>query len=456
MGTRGCAFHVERLAGRGSFSHDAEVDCDEARRVIDRQDRQARQRLQEIWSEQGSQLRAVAARIAPWLGRAWKRGMVPFPPGIELSEDNNWGHRSSSVLPFGYKGKVGHVHPDLRPVFQEAMELQDAAYGLYTRAQKWFGTRHQVLPEFPPPFTRWSFADPNTLPGLDYVYGRDYLEEKVRDLHREIERWAEELTRWAEELTEIPASEQILSVPEAHPPQYGRLNDGVLARLFSGNLDAQIRAGDLLQRSLAAGAAGHADVVAWINLVHGVLTQGLSNEVGRRFRHAAGGDGLLYAYAHAVPGVDTTALASAYLALGLAYLQEVREHMPNYAEAAGQAVPQQVSIHIDGGTFHGTQIAANIANTESIIAGVVQQGDPDLAGALKGLAEAVLAHDGLDDGQREDLLDKVDSLAEAAKSPEKRRRGMNALAALSAAATAGTELGKAMDTWGGLLHKLLS
>lgn len=57
------------------------------------------------------------------------------------------------------------------------------------------------------------------------------------------------------------------------------------------------------------------------------------------------------------------------------------------------------------------------------------------------------------------LLDNVGYLAEAAQAPpEKRNRGIikSVLAALTAAATSGVELSKAMDTWGAVLHKLVS
>jgi hypothetical protein len=112
-----------------------------------------------------------------------------------------------------------------------------------------------------------------------------------------------------------------------------------------------------------------------------------------------------------------------------------------------------------GGTFFGGQFAAQIANIDSTIAGVVQHGSPDMAAALRALEQAVMTQDNLDEDQRRDLLDNVGYLAEAAQAtPQKRNRGIvkSVLAALKLAAISGGALNQAMDAWGEILHKLVS
>jgi hypothetical protein len=116
-------------------------------------------------------------------------------------------------------------------------------------------------------------------------------------------------------------------------------------------------------------------------------------------------------------------------------------------------------MNFSGGNFYGGQFAAQIANINSTIAGVVQHGDAEVARALQALEQAVLAQSGLGDGERQDLLDNIEYLAQAGQAPpEKRNRGLvkSVIAALTTAATAGTELGKAIEVWGSVLHRLVS
>jgi hypothetical protein len=159
----------------------------------------------------------------------------------------------------------------------------------------------------------------------------------------------------------------------------------------------------------------------------------------------------------AVP--DPGALGRAHLAFGLIYLEEVQDHMTDYAEASGQAVPApRISMTISGGTFHGGQFIANLASIDSMIAGVVHQGSSEMADALSALERAVLSERGIEDQQRRDLLDNIEYLAKAAQaSPEKRNRGIirSILTALKVAAISGGELSKALDGWEAVLHKLV-
>ncbi|MET9436484.1 hypothetical protein [Streptomyces sp. NPDC006551] len=81
-----------------------------------------------------------------------------------------------------------------------------------------------------------------------------------------------------------------------------------------------------------------------------------------------------------------------------------------------------------------------------------------MADALKGIQQAVLSQDGLEDSQRQDLLDNVEYLATAANTPpDQRNRGIitSVLLALSTAAATGDQLQRALDTWGAVLRSLL-
>lgn len=256
-----------------------------------------------------------------------------------------------------------------------------------------------------------------------------------------------------------------LAFPDNHPPRHGRLQPGRLARLVADDISEHITEGRALAVSLDESAAPRWPRKNWVHAVRGSLQQSLCPEVADGFAEAAGWpDGQRIRYAERdwfLRFTDTRpALDQAYLALGIAYLEEVQERMPDYAEASGQDIPEaRVSMSISGGTFIGGQFAGQIANVDSTIAGIVQHGQEDMGQALLALKQAVLSQPGLDDEQRGDLLDSVEYLAEAAQAPpEKRKRGIvkSALTALNAAAITGSELSRALDAWGAVLHKLIS
>jgi hypothetical protein len=121
--------------------------------------------------------------------------------------------------------------------------------------------------------------------------------------------------------------------------------------------------------------------------------------------------------------------------------------------------PPEPRVSMD---FRGSiigQVGAKIANIDSTIGGVSHSGDSKVADALQALVEAVQAQHELAAEQRQDLLDNIEYLAQAAQSPpEKRSRGMvkAALEALTAAATTSTELSKVVDAWGSVLHRFVS
>ena len=155
---------------------------------------------------------------------------------------------------------------------------------------------------------------------------------------------------------------------------------------------------------------------------------------------------------------DAALLGRAYLTFGMEYLQEVLDHMSDYAEASGQFLAPSVTQNIYGGTFHGP-IAAQILAIDSVIAGVVDNGAAGMSDALKAVKDAVVIQPGLDEHHRRDLLEHIDYLARsAAAPPTQRSHGIikSVLAGLTSAATVGTELGEAMNAWGPILHRLVS
>ncbi|GAA3846648.1 hypothetical protein GCM10022403_092940 [Streptomyces coacervatus] len=152
------------------------------------------------------------------------------------------------------------------------------------------------------------------------------------------------------------------------------------------------------------------------------LLVGLTREVGAGFRELIKGAD----HCNHPAIADAAALRRAYMALGLAYLEGVEQRVSDCAEASGQIGPQPpVSFTFNNSTVNGGQFAAQLANIDSTIAGVVQNGSSDIGEALKALTQAVLSQEDLGDTERSDLLDNVGELAQAAQSPpEERRRGV--------------------------------
>ncbi|MFD7779019.1 hypothetical protein [Streptomyces sp. NPDC059753] len=243
--------------------------------------------------------------------------------------------------------------------------------------------------------------------------------------------------------------ELVLDVPgEIHPPRHSRVNDGMLARLIAQDIAEQITAGEALESSMSGGRAGSN---TWWRDSWKALS-GLDNEVANGFRDVTRG----FSMSDSPLIADPDAISRAYVSLGVGYLREVLERMPDYAEASGQE--PRISMTISGNTIYGGQFAAQIANINSTIAGVAQQGSHEVADALKALEQAVLSQEGLDEEQRRDLLDNVGYLAEAAQAPlEERNRGLlrSVLSSLSIAAASGSDLRHALDNWAAVLHGIL-
>lgn len=246
----------------------------------------------------------------------------------------------------------------------------------------------------------------------------------------------------------------VIRVPgEIHAPQRGRLNDGVSARFIIEDIAEQIEIGRALHATMANGWTPNRDIEAWSHKTAGILGR-LKADCSSSFWGLVDG-----AKTCTSPSVsDPASLGRAYLTLGLEYLGEVAERMPEYVEQTNEVSPGRVSLNFNGGNFYGGQFAGKIENINSTIAGVVQRGSSDIGDALTALEQAVLNQPGLVDEQRSDLLDHVGYLATAAQTePEERNRGIirTVLAALTTAAASGQHLQAAMNSWGGVLHQIL-
>ena len=396
----------------------------EARDFIQDQDRLARQRLRAILDEHVWQAGAHAEALIPWMRHGWVQYHA-FARGSDRD--------------------LGRLKPEAERDIHQAYRWTCSVD--WERQTSWRNLTWLIEDGISLPAVA-SFSDAHA--GL---FRGERPEATYDDVKGAVSRLRKAMWRLAKNL-ETCDPEKLLDVPdEIPPPRHGRIADGVLARLVAEDLAARIEDGRGLERAPVAGRRLRPAVPRWLDEVAEFLSRCFTGGVADGFRRLTRGT-----RACDTPLViDADGLGRAYLAFGLNYLEEVRERMPDYAEAAGQAVPS-ASVSISGGTFYGGQFAGQIANVDSTIAGIVRNGGEKVAEALSALQRAVLNQQDLDDEQRKDLLDNVESLAEAAQTPpDKRKRGTikAALAMLSTAAATGVELNTAMDAWGGVLRTLL-
>lgn len=330
----------------------------------------------------------------------------------------------------------GHVRPQLRSALEDALtwvsnsEIELSAWGCKSSAQHEFCTS-QVI--FGPHLGEIARELVQISGWSNYYLGRQTVFYDDRKAAKEVRKIPERFRRLANLLA---SSSKFNPAPEAHPPRYERLQDGVLESDFKDDLQARIDRGYSLRLSMLKNTARLTELQEWSDKTAAMLTRCLSSETAQAFRRQTRGFQICK-----TPAIDKEALRSAYLELGLAYLEEVRERMPKYAEAAGQG--PRVSITISGGTFNGSQIAAHIANINSTITSVHQHGDPDVASALAELTEAVLSLEE-EDERRPELLENVEYLAQAANTPpEKRKSGVikSIFTTLRTAAASASETG---------------
>lgn len=307
-----------------------------------------------------------------------------------------------------------------------------------------------------------------------------YFDRDIRVLHGKFIQLSDLLS------SEVAVPLEILPTPTVtSPPRYAVLPEGILARLVAEEIASAIDNCQALDQSLAEHEESWEAAKEWIDYIGGIIHARIpdahhgfalsSAEFNTQFEPPENREG--YAIWHPsppeswskAPGInacecsliaDKHDLARAYLAFILNYSQEVLERMPDYAEASGQNINKpNVSLTVSGGTINIGQLGSQIENNNSTIAGVAAYGNANVADALQEIQRAVMAEDGLDEEQKQELLESVGDLADAANTlPERRNQRLikSALSALKFASMTGGELSQAMNSWGGILHHLLS
>ena len=148
---------------------------------------------------------------------------------------------------------------------------------------------------------------------------------------------------------------------------------------------------------------------------------------------------------------------SAYVAIAVNYLTEVQELVPRYLELSEQGKRRDsVTVHGNVGAInsqvHNSQlsVASTLTSIGATIQTVTDRGETDVADALRSLTEAIQQAPELAEHQRTELLDNVADVADAAAAPDEPRRlarARAAMAMITTAAGASTQLAQAIDTW---------
>ncbi|MEU6238554.1 hypothetical protein [Kitasatospora sp. NPDC047058] len=255
----------------------------------------------------------------------------------------------------------------------------------------------------------------------------------------------------------------VVDVPEERdPPRHGRLGDGIVGRALCEEIAQQLTAGEALRRAAAAGEPVVPAIRAWVAATAGVLDRGLTNDaVGDGLRLLT--QGLRSCGKRAVP--HPVALAGAYLTLGLEYLGKVEKQMPDHIEASGQG-PQRAPVTVYGnvGAINSEVTNSSFAVAETVreigvtIGALDRAGQGDTAAALQELTRVIQQDAALAGELRARLLDHVADVAEAAAEPDRPRalsRARMAMAALTGAAGASTQLAQALAVWQETLGRFL-
>lgn len=416
------------------------MDEEAARRLLGKADAVALERLGLMLREQAKRTDSLADGLVPWLnGNAWTRD---WRADTEMRRNGD------------RRGPWGRYKPAATSAIGPAVTWTKAArYRSSIGSDSW-GQLTAILQPFEYHLPAPHYDDLVAEIAFERaIIARDSAVRGMQELH-------DSLKRFAVELRTPPRG--LLAIPDAiQPPRYAKLGDGVLARTFSEDLEQRIRSSHQFEARLTSVAEPQRPVDEWVVETEAFLYRCLGDGASREFREVTSGTKALrptYLQGRE-PGhpllADVNGIARAYVALGRVYLEQVRTRVSDYAEASGQTPP--ISMDFRGATIYGGQFAAVIKNIDSIIAGIHQHGESDLAKALSALEKAVLDQQGLTDADRSDLLDNVKYLAEAAATPPaKRNRGIvrAVLAALTSAAAVSTELGQAVQTWDGVLHQL--
>ncbi|MGW2448413.1 hypothetical protein [Streptomyces sp. NPDC001675] len=282
------------------------------------------------------------------------------------------------------------------------------------------------------------------------------LRALLEDLHRGLITVADTLVR------SIPRPPLL---PEKHPPTFARLHDAVVAETVAENLAALIDEGLSQYRAVLKGGGPGSDRSLTLGeRFSNALKAFLTHEVWQRYDAAT--HGFEFLTRRMREGHDERdsprskaihqRLFASYAAIGINYLAEVLDLMPNYAEASGQG-PRRDPITVYGnvgaiGEVNNSNVTvAHVVSDIGMSAkAIADRGDTGIATAVRALAEAVQQDRQLTEDVRAQLLDHVADVADAAAAPDEPRRlsrARAALAAITEAAGASTRLTQAVSDW---------
>ncbi|MFE6747276.1 hypothetical protein ACFVGM_15580 [Kitasatospora purpeofusca] len=270
--------------------------------------------------------------------------------------------------------------------------------------------------------------------------------------------------QWLAELyAGLSIERPVVAVPgELVPPRHGRLRDGIVGRALRDEIAEQLATGHALRGAAAADEHVVPAIRAWVAATVETLDHGLTNpDVGGGLRHLTAGLALCEKRSVSRP----TALAGAYLTLGLEYLEKVEKQMPDHIEASGQGPrPAPVTVHGNVGAINSEVHHSNLVVAETVrgidvtVQALQRAGRHDTAAALDELTRAVQQDPTLTDDRRPELLDHLADIAEAAADPDRPRalsRARGAMAAITGAAATSTQLAQALSTWHDTLGRFL-
>ncbi|MFE7635050.1 hypothetical protein ACFU7Z_13600 [Kitasatospora sp. NPDC057518] len=386
---------------------------EEVQRIITAEEAHMRRRLEQMVRELGRDAEHSAQRLRPWVNRAATRRGKAVPEAVSaLLESSAW-LRRNAWLP-SLKGWPSYKLDFRGDVFEIFLDM-----------------------DFSPHFTekdRWRLEN-----------------DDGRFVQRNIDIDYEQMVGIAEICQEARVVGNLLEVPEeAHPSRYGKLPDGVLARFISEDLAERIEAGRRLAEQLARGASGEETVRSWAEQTRVVL---------RRLGRDAPLDGIVWRSELCEhPDIaDPVALGRLYLYFGLKYVEEVAMRIPEWDEASRRG-QQAESITVYGPvgairsnvTNSSLTVAETITHIGATADALANAGQRDIAAAVRDLTQAIRQDSGLEESRRADLLDHVADIADAAAQPDRPRvlsRARLAIAALTSAAGASTQLAQAVTTW---------
>jgi len=157
---------------------------------------------------------------------------------------------------------------------------------------------------------------------------------------------------------------------------------------------------------------------------------------------------------------------AAYVAIAVNYLAEVLELMPEYAEASGQGKRRDpVTVYGNVGAINSQVSNSNVSVADTVISigttikVLSDSGNTSAAAAISALTEAIQHDPELADDLRNQLLDNVADIADAAAAPtpaehRKLSRAKAAMSAITAAANTSSQLAHAVSTWHDVLGTL--